>query len=59
MILCHRVWSSLKRPRRVYSLEELREVRKSLDNNVKKHVNYIATSWCTYGALMDDVWTLG
>jgi len=30
--------------RRVYSLEESREVGKSLDNNVKEHINHIATT---------------
>ena len=28
-------------------------------DDVKEHVNYIATSWCTHGALIDDTWTLG
>ena len=34
----------LERSRRVYSLEESRKVRKSLDNNVKEHINHIATT---------------
>ena len=28
-------------------------------NNVKEHVNDMATSWCIYSALMDNTWTLG
>ena len=28
-------------------------------DDVKKYVNYIATSWCIHGTLMDDTWTLG
>jgi len=37
-------WHYVIEPRRVYGLEEARKVRKSLDNDVKKYVNYIATS---------------
>jgi len=46
--------SGLKGPKKVYSLEESKKVRKSLDDDVKKYVNHIATSWYTHGALMDD-----
>ena len=28
-------------------------------DDIKEHVNYIATSWCIHSILMDDVWTLG
>ena len=34
-------------------------VQKSLDDDMKEHVNCIATTWYTYGALMDNAWTLG
>jgi len=27
-------------------------------NDVKKHINYMATSWCIHDALMNDAWTL-
>ena len=47
------------RPRVVYGLEESREAGKSLDDDIKEHVNYIATSWYIYGILMDNIWTLG
>ena len=28
-------------------------------DDIKEHVNCIATLWDTHGALMDNVWTLG
>ena len=28
-------------------------------NDIKELVNCMATSWCTHGTLIDDVWTLG
>ena len=28
-------------------------------NDVKEHVNHIATTQCTHGVLIDDIWTLG
>jgi len=47
-------WHYIIGPRRVYRLEKSREVRKSLDDDIKKHVNCIATTWCIHGALIDD-----
>jgi len=51
-------WHYVIRLRTVYSLEKSREVGKSLDDDIKKHVNHIATTWCTHGALMDDAWMM-
>jgi len=28
-------------------------------DNIKEHVNYMATSWYIYGTFMDDTWILG
>ena len=42
-----------------YSLEQSREDESSLDNDVKKHVNHIATTWYTHGAHMNNTWILG
>ena len=27
-------------------------------DDVKEHINYMATSWYIYGVLIDNVWTL-
>ena len=34
-------------------------VWKSLDNDIKEHINYITTIWYTHGVLIDNTWTLG
>jgi len=28
-------------------------------DDIKEHVNYMATLWYTYGILIDNAWTLG
>ena len=28
-------------------------------NDIKEYVNYIATTWCTHGILMNNAWILG
>ena len=33
-------------------------VWKSLDDDIKKHINYIATIQYTHGVLIGDIWTL-
>ena len=33
--------------------------QKSLDNDIKEYINYIAIIQYTYSTLMDDTWTLG
>ena len=30
----------------------------SLTDDIKKHVNSMSTSWCIYGALIDNTWSL-
>ena len=27
-------------------------------NDIKEHINCMATLWCIYGVLMDNAWTL-
>ncbi len=44
--------------RRVYSLEQSREDKSSLDDDIKEHINCIAIIQYTHNAHMDNAWTL-